>query len=46
MEGNTWDQGVIVCHPATHVVYGMHEIFGMHIVCFSCFYFCPSRYFL
>ena len=39
MEGNICDQGVIVCHLATCIVYGMHQIFGMHVVCFSCFYF-------
>ena len=46
MEGNIWDQGVIVCHLATHDVYGMHQILGIHVVCFSYFYFCPFRNFL
>ena len=45
MEGDIWDQGVIVCHLATCVVYGMCQIFGIHMVCFSCFYFCIPRIF-
>ena len=45
-DNDTTIEDPIVCHPATHVGYGMHQIFGMHMICFSCFYFCSSRNFL
>ena len=43
MEGNIWHQGVFVCHFTIHIVYVMYQILGMHMICFPCFYFYPSR---